>query len=137
MTTPSLEEVIAASRVVVHAGRYAYLKAREPGLGDHFLVARDSDEVTVVTEERNVASTEHDDAVKWFTLIEIRVSLPFVAKGFLARVTRTMADEDLNVLVVSTYSKDYILVREEGRETAVAALERAGFPVTTETEKTS
>jgi hypothetical protein len=38
-----------------------------------------------------------------------------------------MADADLNVLVVSTYSKDYIMVREEGRDTAIAALRQAEF----------
>ena len=43
-----------------------------------------------------------------------------------------MADVDLNVLVVSTYSKDYIMVKEEGRETAITALRKAGFPVSEE-----
>jgi len=129
MDTPGLDEVVRTSEVVVHRGRYAYLKARQAGPGDHFLVARDADEVTVVTEERNVASTEHTESTHWFVLMEIRVSMPFVAKGFLAKVTATMADVDLNVLVVSTYSKDYIMVREEGRATAIAALRQAGFPV--------
>ena len=129
METPSLSEVVRTSQVVVHQGRYAYLKALQVGPGDHFLVARDADEVTVVTEERNVAATEHSESTQWFVLMEIRVSMPFVAKGFLARVTGLMADVDLNVLVVSTYSKDYIMVREEGRDTAIAALRQAGFPV--------
>ena len=129
MDITSLDEVVRTSEVVVHQGRYAYLKALQVGAGDHFLVARDADEVTVVTEERNVASTEHSESTQWFVLMEIRVSMPFVAKGFLAKVTATMADVDLNVLVVSTYSKDYIMVREEGRETAIAALRQAGFPV--------
>ena len=127
--TPGLDEVVRTSEVVVHQGRYAYLKVQKAGPGDHFLVARDADEVTVVTEERNVASTEHSESTHWFLLMEIRVSMPFVAKGFLAKVTGTMADVDLNVLVVSTYSKDYIMVREEGRTTAIAALRQAGFPV--------
>ena len=129
MDTPGLDEVVRTSEVVVHRGRYAYLKARQAGPGDLFLVARDADEVTVVTEERNVAATEHSESTQWFVLMEIRVSMPFVAKGFLARVTGLMADADLNVLVVSTYSKDYIMVREEGRDTAIAALRQAEFPV--------
>lgn len=107
MDTPGLDEVVRTSEVVVHPGRYAYLKARQAEPGEHFLVARDADEVTVVTEERNVASTEHSESTHWFVLMEIRVSMPFVAKGFLARVTATMADVDLNVLVVSTYSKQH------------------------------
>ena len=101
MGTPGLYEVVRTSEVVVHPGRYAYLKALQAGPGDHFLVARDADEVTVVTEERNVASTGHSESTQWFVLMEIRVSMPFVAKGFLARVAGLMADVDLNVLVVS------------------------------------
>lgn len=99
------------------------------GLADHFLVARDGDETTVVTEERHVASVLFEEEVKWFRLIEIQVSLPFLAKGFIAAVTRALADRDLNVLVVSTFSKDYLLIREEGADEALAALRALGFPL--------
>jgi hypothetical protein len=92
-------------------------------------VARDEDEVTVVTEEANVGCIAYDSDVKWFSLIEIRVSLPFVAKGFLAAVTGAIAGKDLNNLVVSTFSKAYFLVREESLQTALGALEEFGFPV--------
>ena len=132
MTKATLDEVIKSSNVVVHSGRYAYLKAKETDINGHFLVAKDQDEITVVTEEKNLTHVEYDEDVKWFKLIEIKVSLPFVAKGFLAKVTKTVADEGLNVLVVSTFSKDYILVREETYKTVVEALKRVGFPVEVE-----
>ena len=122
-----LQEVIKASAVVVHKGRYAYLKTKSKQTGDHFLVTQDQDEVTVVTEEANVSAVDYEKDVKWFKLIEIKVSLPFVAKGFLAKVTKTIADKGLNVLVVSTFSKDYILVREETYQVAVEALREVGF----------
>jgi hypothetical protein len=128
-----LNEVIRTSSVVVRRGRYAYLKAgSETDLADHFLIARDQDETTVVTEEANLPETSFEEDVKWFKLIEIRVSQPFVAKGFIARVTQAIAERDLNVLVVSTFSKDYFLVREETSETAIAALQDLGFPITIE-----
>lgn len=129
MGNPTLDEVIKSSKVIVHKGRYAYLKAQEITLNNHFLVSQDKDEITVVTEEKNVPNTKYEKDVKWFKLIEIKVSLPFLAKGFLAKVTKTISDKNLNVLVVSTFSKDYILVREETYETAVEALREVGFPV--------
>ena len=92
-------------------------------------MARDEDEVTVVTEEANVGYIAYDSDVKWFSLIEIQVSLPFVAKGFLAAVTGAIAGKDLNVLAVSTFSKDYFLVREESLQTALGGLEEDGIPV--------
>ena len=131
MQAMHLDEIISSSQAIVHEGRYAYLKALEAELGNHFLVARDADEITVVTAEENIANTRYEKDVKWFSLIEIRVSKPFLAKGFLAKITRAIADKDLNILVVSTFSKDYILIRDEHLETAVRALQELGFPVTT------
>ena len=137
MSKLTLNEVIKSSKVVVHKGRYAYLTAQETSaalitINNHFLFSKDQDEITVVTEEKNVPKVQFDKEVKWFKLIEIKVSLPFVAKGFLAKVTKTIADKDLNVLVVSTFSKDYILVREETYLIAVEALKEVGFPVAIE-----
>jgi len=129
MITPNINEIIRTSIVIVHKGRYAYVKTDEVEIGDHFLITKDRDETTVITEEKNLQDMEYDKDVKWFKLVEIRVSAPFVAKGFLAKITKTIADKDLNVLVVSTFSKDYVLVREETWETAIKALEEVGFPI--------
>ena len=45
MTT--LDETIKSSKVIVHDGRYAYLKAQETEINDHFLISKDNDEITV------------------------------------------------------------------------------------------
>ena len=125
-----LAEVISSSQVFVRPGRYAYLKVPSvPDLGDHFLVSRDQDEITVVTEESNLAKISFEEYTKWFTLIEIQVSQPFVTKGFIASISGAIAERDLNILVVSTFSKDYLLVREESKQSAVAALRDLGFSV--------
>ncbi|MBI4182157.1 MAG: ACT domain-containing protein [Candidatus Aenigmarchaeota archaeon] len=129
MDTASLDKLIRTSRVVVHPGRYAYLQGKGRSLKNHFMIAQDEDETTVITREEHVPRTPHQKVEKWFALLEVRVSAPFIAKGFLAKITKTIADEGLNVLVVSTFSKDYILVREEATEQAVAALRSAGFPI--------
>ena len=133
MDDAKLNEVIRTSRVVVRRGRYAYLRTEaETASARHFLVARDEDEVTIVTEEANLAKTSFEEQVGWFKLVEVRVSQPFVAKGFIARVTQAIAERDLNVLVVSTFSKDYFLVREEHMDTAISALRDLGFPLSIE-----
>ena len=124
-----LNEVIKTSTVVVHPGRYAYLKGNETEIKEHFLISKDKDETTIVTEEKNIVNTKYEKDVKWFKLVEIKVSMPFVAKGFLAKITKTVTEKDLNILVVSTFSKDYILVMEETWEVAIKALEEVGFPI--------
>ncbi len=132
MESQTVDDIIKSSKVIVHRGRYAYLRAQETVIGDHFLITKDKDEITVVTEEKNVPKTKHDKDVKWFKLLEIEVSLPFLATGFLAKVTKTIAHKNLNVLVVSTFSKDYLLLREETHVTAIEALGKIGFKVEVE-----
>lgn len=129
MNNNNLQKVIESSKVIVHKGKYAYLKAENANLADHFLITKDKDEITIITEEKNLAKIKYSNEVKWFTLIEIQVSMPFVAKGFLAKITKTIAEKDLNILVVSTFSKDYILVKEETSKIAIEALKEVGFPI--------
>lgn len=129
METPSLTEIIKNSTVVVHPGRYVYLQGKEFELKNHFFISQDQDETTIVTEEENISQTTFSKEVKWFKLFEIKVSVPFLGVGLLAAITKAVADKGLNILVVSTFSKDYILVREKTYDTVISCLKDIGFPV--------
>ncbi|PIN76892.1 hypothetical protein COV17_00595 [Candidatus Woesearchaeota archaeon CG10_big_fil_rev_8_21_14_0_10_36_11] len=109
------------------------LKGEENELKNHFLICRDKDETTIITEEKNVLTTKHEKEVKWFKLIEIKVSVPFLTPGFLAKISKTISNQNLNILIVSTFSKDYVLIREEDFEVALNALKDIGFPTTIDT----
>ncbi len=124
-----LDEEIKLSEVIVHPGRYAYLKTNKQVLGDHFLITKDADEITIVTEENNVNLVDFSEETKWFKLFEIRANTPFLTVGFIATITKSIADKGLNVLVVSTYSKDYIMIKDEKSNQAVDALKGLGFTV--------
>ncbi len=129
---PSLQQEISLSKVIVHPGRYAYLKTDKQILGDHFLISKDADEITIITEEKNVDTVNFSEATKWFKLFEIKAHVPFLTVGFIATITQAIAEKGLNVLVVCTYSKDYILIRDEGSNDAIQALKDIGFKVTEE-----
>ena len=75
-----LGKIIKSSKVIVRKGRYVYLKAEETALGNHFLIAQDDDEITVITEEKNVAKTKHAEEVKWFKLIDNFDYLSYLSK---------------------------------------------------------
>jgi hypothetical protein len=125
----TLDEIIKSSPVVIHKGRYAYLKTKERELKNHFLISQDKDEITIVTEEDNIKNTKYEKEVKWFKLFEFKVSVPFLAPGFLAKISKTIADMGLNILIVSTFSKDYALIKEENWKKAVDAFKKVGFDV--------
>jgi hypothetical protein len=97
----------------------------------HFMVARDEDEVTVITQEGNIPRLEVSEVKGGFSLVEIRIATPFKGVGFLATVARTIADAGLDILIVSTFSKDYILLKEQELAKGMGALATRGFPIQT------
>ena len=108
-----LKNIITESSFTVNKGRFVYAKVKtQPLSADHFFVAHDADEITVVTQkekldELDLVERNADD----YALIALNVSIPFYSVGFLAAITSAIADQNLNALVVSTYSKDYLMVR--------------------------
>lgn len=127
-----LKKIIENSSFVLHQGRFVYTKVKTaPPIDNHFLVSKDDDEITVVTKEENLVSLELIEKNKdYYSLIELKVSIPFYSVGFLATVSSAIANKGMNILIVSTYSKDYILVREEHKNNAVQTLIELGFSET-------
>lgn len=131
-----LQHIIHASTFGIEPGIWVYAKVRSVPTGKHFLVAQDNDEITVVTtdgrlDELDLIERNKDD----YVLIRIDISIPFYAVGFLAAVTSAIAEKQANVLVVSTYSRDYVLVSTEHQEMARQAMLELGFQET-ELDKT-
>lgn len=124
-----LQKIIQNSSYRVVSGSYIYAKvASAPKLSDCFLVSQDEDEISVVVEEKKYNTLDAIERNKdLYKLIELSVSVPFYAVGFLAAVTNAIADKGMNVLVISTYSKDYLLVRIEHELDTVEVLEKLGF----------
>ena len=126
----SLDHTIRTSPVRVVPGRFAVVQARRvPPASPHFMVAHDADETTVITDERNLHLLDVSESRGGFTLLEIQVSTPFGTPGFLATVSRILADAGLNVLIVSTFSKDYLLLEAETADEGLRALTLAGFVI--------
>lgn len=108
---------------------FVYTKAgKMPNPEYCFLVSKDADEITAVVREENLDKVDvlvrNKDS---YRLIELKVSLPFYAVGFLAAVTKAISAKGVNNLLVSTYSKDYVLVRAEQLGLACEALVEGGF----------
>jgi hypothetical protein len=108
-------QVISQSTFHVLEADYVYAKVSTfPTNGNHFLVTQDADEITVITTasrlgELALVERNKDD----YRLIALNVSVPFYSVGFLATVGDAFASQQMNVLFVSTYSKDYVLIRSD------------------------
>ena len=92
------------------------------------MVSQDKDEITVVTSEENLKDLDLAERNKEdYKLIALNVSAPFYSVGFLAAVSSAIAKKGMNILIVSTYSKDYILIKKQKLQDARQVLTSLGF----------
>lgn len=127
--TDELRRIIETSTFEVIPGNFIYAKVfKAPSIDNHFLISKDADEITVVTKKENLGELKLLEKNKdYWALLSLNISAPFYSVGFLAAVSNSIASQEMNVLIVSTYSKDYILVKADLVEKAKKALLNLGF----------
>lgn len=57
------------------------------------------------------------------------MDLPFDLVGFLAAVATALAEADVSVFVLSSYSTDHVLVKEDDIDASISKLETFGCNV--------
>lgn len=124
-----IRKIIKESTFKVEGGRFIYAKvSKAPAIGSHFLITKDDEEVTVVTKEENLSGLKLIEKNKdFYKLIALNVSIPFYSVGFLATVSEAIAKGGMNILIVSTYSRDYIMVKSSKIKDAKLILLKLGF----------
>ena len=126
-----LNDIIHASSFSIEDGMFVYAKVKSWPDENHFMVTKDGDEITVVTQSENVTTLDLIERNKDdYRLIALNVAIPFYCVGFLARISQAIADSGMNILIVSTYSKDYVLVKADQLEDARDTLLKLGFSET-------
>lgn len=111
------------------AGLYVYVRAsavRNPD--SHLMVTRDDRELTVVTTEAQLADVDviERNQDRWM-LLTIDCANPFYCVGFIAKISARLSGAGIDILVVSTFSRDWVLVKEEDADLAAELLREIGF----------
>ena len=111
------------------AGTYRYVSARS-GLhtARHLMITRDARETTVVTTEEQLGDVDvvAMNADRWM-LLAIDCANPFYCVGFIAKISAALSGAGLDILVVSTFSCDWVFVKESDAERAATLLRGLGF----------
>lgn len=87
---------------------------------------RDAYEVTLVVEEDDWRTMRHaarDARVeRGWRLVTFNVVLPWDVVGFLAHVTKILADEGISVGALTAFSRDHLLIKQENLGKALRVL---------------
>jgi len=90
-----------------------------------YTISKTSDELSVVCQSLYVPAVVKQDG-NW-RLLKIASVLNLSLTGITAKFSTALANADINLCVIATYETDYILVKQEKLQTAITALQHAGF----------
>jgi len=115
-------------KVYVWKETFAIIKAKKP-YPNAFANITDKNETTVIIgqskyDEKNVIEIEKDWKILTFDMV-----LPFGLVGFLAKVSKVLADEKIPIFAISAYSTDHILVKEKDLIRAKEKLKELGCTI--------
>ncbi len=121
-------EMLSKSTFNISSEQYVYAKVKSlPLNSNHFMVSQDKDEITVVTDINNISSLNIiEKNNNLWRLVSLNLSTPFMA-GTLATINSACANKGLNNLVVSTYSKDYLVIKDSQINQIKEVLNELGF----------
>jgi hypothetical protein len=95
--------------------------------GDLLALVRTRDELSIVCAERYVPPEVR--AERGWRAVMVQGPLEFSLTGVLASLAVPLARAGVSVFALSTFDTDYVLVKEDALDRAVAALTGAGFLV--------
>ena len=96
-------------------------------VGAFVSITRTDEELSIICDEASVPDDVH--AERGWTCLKVLGPLPFEMVGVAAAITAPLAAAGISVLIVGTFDTDYVLVKEELRAKAIAALEGAGLKI--------
>ena len=103
--------------------------------GKFCCVVRTPDECSLVCEEDLLGQDRKGLVAEggWLAL-KLEGPFPFAMTGVLASFVQPLADAEIPIFAISTFDTDYVLVKSEDLEAALAALSAAGHMRTAESD---
>ena len=94
-----------------------------------YFIGKTVEEISLVciTDDTPNNILEREDGWKAF---KIQGILDFSLIGILSKISTILAENEIGIFVVSTFNTDYILVKKENFDRALALLESRGYTIT-------
>jgi len=115
-------------KVCVWKETFAIIKARKPN-SNAFANIIDKNETTMIVEQSKCDAENIIEIEKDWKILTFDMVLPFGLVGFLAKVSKVLADEKIPIFAISAYSTDHILVKEKDLIRAEEKLKELGCTI--------
>ena len=123
------EDYFKNGKIFVWKERFAIVKSKKL-LEGAFAIIKDKNEITVIIDQskiydnKNILKIEKDWKILTFDMI-----LPFGLVGFLAKISKTLTGAGVGIFVISSFSTDHILIKEENLKKAINELKTLGLKI--------
>ena len=115
-------------KVYIWKETFAIIKSKKP-CPEAFANIIDKNETTVIIEQSKYNNEDIIEIEKDWKILTFDMVLPFGLVGFLAKVSKVLADEKIPIFAISAYSTDHILVKEKDLARAEEKLKELGCVV--------
>ncbi len=124
-----IEDFLNNGEIYVWKEKFAVAKTKSQ-VEEAFATIIDKNEITTICERnklpaKDIIDVDEDD----WRIITFDMLLPMDLVGFIAKISGAVAEEGVNILYVSSYSTDHLLVQEKDLEKAIAKLRKLGCRV--------
>jgi len=134
-----IDELLKKTRVEVSPETFTLLSLRHedwlkllenpelsPRMTATFMIFRDRFETTLLFDEIDFETIRHavrDAKVERnFRLLTFDIELDFSVVGFLAQITRILAEAEISIVALSAFSRDHLLIKQDDLAKALKVL---------------
>ena len=107
-----LENYFKNGKLYIWKETFAIIRSKKP-YPNAFANIIDKNEITVIIEQSKYNDEDIIGVEKDWKILTFDMVLPFGLVGFLAEVSKILADEKIPIFAISAYSTDHILVKEK------------------------
>lgn len=87
-----------------------------------FSISQSEDELSIVVDEVCLPDVEDFKVEKGWSLLKVEGVLDFSLTGILAAIANPLALNNISLFAISTFDTDYILIKREKLDAAIAVL---------------
>jgi len=119
------DDYLRNTKIDIWKGTFAVVKSKKP-MPNSFAAISDKNEITCVIDQEKIREEDAIEIEGGWKILTFETVLSFELVGFLARVSKALAEEGISIFVISVYSTDHILMKEKDLQKAVNKLKGLG-----------